>query len=80
MFDGEPIAGDCRVSDVSRNGAKIIIDAATEIGTRSDLRSCPIIRSDSDARSSVSVVLRPQLESLDVDRPTEATGRCYCSD
>ena len=32
-FDGETTARECRVSDVSQNGAKIIVDAGTEIGT-----------------------------------------------
>jgi hypothetical protein len=41
MFDGEATARECRVSDVSQNGAKIIVDVGTEIGTRFGLALVP---------------------------------------
>jgi PilZ domain len=40
-FDGEATARECRVSDVSQNGAKIVVDVGTEIGTRFGLALVP---------------------------------------
>ena len=40
-LDGEATARECRVADVSRNGAKLVVDVRTEIGTRFGLALVP---------------------------------------
>ncbi len=40
-FDGKPSVHECRVFDVSENGAKIVIDVVAEIGTRFGLALVP---------------------------------------
>jgi len=40
-LEGNVIVHDCRVLDVSQNGAKVVIDVAAEIGTRFGLALVP---------------------------------------
>jgi hypothetical protein len=40
-LEGEATVHDCRVFDVSQNGAKVVIDVAAEIGTRFGLALVP---------------------------------------
>jgi hypothetical protein len=40
-LDGEATVHECRVFDVSQNGAKIVIDVEAEIGTRFGLALVP---------------------------------------
>ncbi len=40
-LEGEATLRDCRVFDVSQNGAKVVIDMAAEIGTRFGLALTP---------------------------------------
>jgi hypothetical protein len=40
-LEGEATVYDCRVLDVSQNGAKVVTDFATEIGTRFGLALVP---------------------------------------
>jgi hypothetical protein len=40
-LEGEATVHDCRVFDVSQNGAKLVIDVAAEIGTRFELALVP---------------------------------------
>ena len=40
-LEGDATVHDCRVLDVSQNGAKVVIDVAAEIGTRFGLALVP---------------------------------------
>jgi PilZ domain len=40
-LEGKVIVHNCRVLDVSQNGAKVVIDLAAEIGTRLELALVP---------------------------------------
>ena len=40
-LEGDATVHDCRVFDVSQNGAKVVIDIAAEIGTRIGLALVP---------------------------------------